>query len=238
MASAPVLRSEQVRQLFELGFLILPQLLTAKQLEQITATYDRVMGCGPGAHFRVGRTTTRRYFVDCVLDFEAVYQHPALLEAVARLIGQPFKLSSLLGRTLRAGSSAQDLHRDIARDSRDAPMVAFILMIDPFRPDNGATRFVPGSQNWPDGLPEMAGLRAECAGEVLGCGTAGSMIVFNGAVWHGHTANLSSTPRRSVQGYFVQRSAASGLAFFERLSPEARTRMCPAAAEPMSRSSD
>lgn len=34
------------------------------------------------------------------------------------------------------------------RDSADWPLVGFILMIDEFRPDNGATRFVPGSHRW------------------------------------------------------------------------------------------
>ena len=31
---------------------------------------------------------------------------------------------------------------------------------------------------------------------------AGTMILFNGAVWHGHTANITRCQRRSIQGYF------------------------------------
>jgi ectoine hydroxylase-related dioxygenase (phytanoyl-CoA dioxygenase family) len=34
---------------------------------------------------------------------------------------------------------------DVQRDSSGWPLVGFILMIDAFRPDNGATRFVLGS---------------------------------------------------------------------------------------------
>jgi ectoine hydroxylase-related dioxygenase (phytanoyl-CoA dioxygenase family) len=61
-------------------------------------------------------------------------------------------------------------------------------MIDSFREENGATRFVPTSHNWTD-LPcdRLADTRARYSGEVLGCGVRGTMIIFNGAIWHGHT---------------------------------------------------
>jgi len=109
-------------------------------------------------------------------------------------------------------------------------MVGFILMIDPFQQYNGATRFVPASQNWPD-LPSDRLLSAgsDWQGQVLACGQRGSMIIFNGAIWHGHTANSTSKPRRSVQGYFVRRSAESGLNFGERMLPETLNRISPLA---------
>jgi len=34
----------------------------------------------------------------------------------------------------------------------------------------------------------MSDLRAEHDGQVLACGTAGSLLVLNGSAWHGHTA--------------------------------------------------
>ena len=53
------------------------------------------------------------------------------------------------------------------------------------------------------------------------------MIIFNGAVWHGHTANTTAVARRSIQGYFVRLDAQSGFDFRNRLMSEARTRMSP-----------
>jgi ectoine hydroxylase-related dioxygenase (phytanoyl-CoA dioxygenase family) len=55
-------------------------------------------------------------------------------------------------------------------------------MIDEFRPDNGATRFVPGSHRWP-GTPgdALSDLRAAHDGQVLACGKAGSLLIFNGS---------------------------------------------------------
>lgn len=77
-------------------------------------------------------------------------------------------------------------------------------MLDPFTRENGATRFIAGSQDWPDVPSDReADPRLPSEGEVLACGDAGSMIVFNAAVWHGHTANSTSQARRSIQGYFV-----------------------------------
>jgi len=103
-------------------------------------------------------------------------------------------------------------------------------MIDSFREQNGATRFVPTSHNWTD-LPcdRLSDARAKYSGEVLGCGERGTMIIFNGAIWHGHTANVTPHSRRSIQGYFVRRSARSGFDFRNRLLPAVRSRMSPLA---------
>jgi len=103
-------------------------------------------------------------------------------------------------------------------------------MIDSFREENGATRFVPTSHNWTE-LPcdRLSDARAKYSGEVLGCGERGTMIIFNGAIWHGHTANVTPDSRRSIQGYFVRRSARSGFDFRNRLRAADRSPMSPLA---------
>src|SRR5258705_6932984 len=75
----------------------------------------------------------------------------------------------------------------------------------------------------------LSDARAKYSGEVLGCGERGSMVVFNGAIWHGHTANVTPDSRRSIQGYFVRRSARSGFDFRNRPLPTARRRISPLA---------
>jgi ectoine hydroxylase-related dioxygenase (phytanoyl-CoA dioxygenase family) len=194
-----------IRELIDVGYVILPGAISARRVAEISLAYDELMVPSSSPDFKAGSTTNRRYFVDSRMAFQGIYQCPPLLVACAQLIGQPFQLSSLLGRTLRAGSPAQKLHTDIARDSADAPMAGFILMLDPFTRASGATRFIPGSQTWPD-VPfnRLADPCLDCEGEVLACGDAGSMIIFNPAVWHGHTANTTPNARRSIQGYFVR----------------------------------
>ena len=138
------------------------------------------------------------------------------------------RYSSLHARTLRPHTPEQELHTDVRRDSADWPLLGFILMVDDFRPDNGATRWVPGSHRW-SGTPEdsISDVRAEHDEQVLACGSAGSLLVFNGSTWHGHSANSSSGQRRSLQGAFIPRDGRASTNFAARMQPETRARLGP-----------
>ena len=231
ICSGNTLRGESMWQLDESGFAIIPALVSGYWLNQVAQAYDQAMASASGPDFKVASTTTR--FSDLLSHtsaFDDVFLCPQLLEAASHLIDESFKLSSFLGRTLRAGTPAQELHADLPRDSADAPLLGFILIIDPFRKANGATRFVPGSHQWPDlSSDRLSDTRQPHPGEVLACGDPGTIILFNGAIWHGHTANSTAHPRRSIQGYFVRRSAHSGFDFRKRLHTAAHTRMSAAA---------
>ena len=101
----------------------------------------------------------------------------------------------------------------------------FIMMIDEFDAENGATRFVPGSHlqsDDPDTLPNRHDAHAE---QVLACGPAGSLVIFNGSVWHSHTANRSARRRRSLQGHFVPRDAQASVDHAARMRPEVLQRI-------------
>ena len=143
-----------------------------------------------------------------------------------RVIGRPFKLSSLVARTLRPHMPAQGLHIDVHRGSADWPLLGFILMVDAFHPQNGATRFVPGSHQWA-GKPEGsdAELQSDRNDQQLACGAAGSLLVFNGSTWHGHTANVTAVPRRSIHGAFIPREGKSATDFGARMTPDTRARL-------------
>jgi hypothetical protein len=224
----PALAAKELR---DAGFVVILGPVSAERLQRFAAAYDAAMQSGNEADVKVARTTTRLYdFVNRGAEFDDLYVYPPLLEACRHVIRVPFKLSTVLGRTLRPHSAAQDLHIDIKRDSEDLPMVGFILMIDDFRPDNGATRFVPNSHMWPEVPEEVTrDLQADYDGQVLACGRAGSLIIFNGSVWHGHTANATNEARRSIQGYFVRREVRSGIDLPARMRPETLARVGPLA---------
>ena len=209
------------------GFVVLPGPVSSDRMERLSNAYTAAMASATGDDIRIGSTSTKvSDLVNRDAEFDDLYVFPPLLEACCRVIGQPFKLSSLLARTLRPRSPAQELHVDVRRDSADWPLLGFILMIDDFRPDNGATRFVPGSHRWSSSPEEtMPDLRAEHAEQVLACGSAGSLLVFNGSAWHGHTENTSSGPRRSLQGAFIPRDGHAGTDFAARMQPETRARL-------------
>jgi ectoine hydroxylase-related dioxygenase (phytanoyl-CoA dioxygenase family) len=71
----------------------------------------------------------------------------------------------------------------------------------------------------------MPDVRAAHEAEVLACGAAGSLLVFNGSTWHGHTANTSNRPRRSIQGAFIPREGRAATDFAARMQPETRARL-------------
>jgi len=210
---------------------IVPGPVSGDPFNELSAAYDKLMAVTAGPDFKIASTTPRMLdLLNYSSVFDDVYLHPPLLEACSHIIGEPFNLSSFLARTLRAGTPAQELHVDLARGSEDGPLLGFILMIDSFREENGATRFVATSHNWTD-LPcdRLSDAQAAYSGEVLCCGERGTMIIFNGAIWHDHTENVTTDSRRSIQGYFVRRSAQSGFDFRNRLLPAARSRMSPLA---------
>ena len=157
--------------------------------------------------------------------FDCIYVHPPLIEACCHVLVKPFKLSTMLARTLRPGTKAQELHQDFPRDTSGWTMVGFILMIDEFRADNGATCFMPGSHHGPAALANDAARGSP----VVACGSAGSMIVYNGAVWHGHGRNKTDSARRSIQGAFIRRDLISGFNLASRMRPETLTRISPLA---------
>jgi hypothetical protein len=231
LAANSLLPMTAASDLAERGFAVLPGPVAAEDMNAFVVAYTAAMTSASHDDMRVGTTSTRvNDFVNRGVEFDGLYVFPPLLEACCRIIGRPFKLSSLLGRNLRPHTAAQELHVDVAHDSADWPLVGFILMIDEFRADNGATRFVPGSHRWST-APEDDGVdvHADRVDQVLACGPAGSLLVFNGSTWHGHTANRSDAPRRSLQGAFIPCDGRAATDFAGRMSAATRARLAPLA---------
>lgn len=219
------------KELRDIGFVVIPGPVVPAQLAQLAAAYDAAVSGADPADVRIGSSTTRVHdFVNRGPDFDELYVHPPILGACCSVIDRPFRLSTMLARTLRPHSPARGLHVDFAREDGGWPMVGFIVMIDEFRDENGGTRFVPRSHLWPHvpGEPDASSSR-EHEGDVAACGSAGSVVVYNGSVWHGHGANGTSQPRRSIQGAYIRRDATSGVNLPARMRPETLARIGPLA---------
>lgn len=222
IADSTSLSAEAANALQVDGFTVMSGQTSGADLAELAAGYDRAVTEALPEDVRAGSTTTRiSDFVNRGAGFDDLYLHPSILQACCVIIGQPFKLSTMLARTLRPRMPAQRLHVDFASDTQGWPMVGFIYMIDEFTAENGATCFTPGSQGKAE-MPVNANL-------VPACGPAGSVIIFNGSAWHGHGANRTDTPRRSIQGAYIRRSEISGANLPDRMLPETLGRLSPLA---------
>ena len=216
------LSSEAMDALRTDGFFVMPGPVPEARLADLAHRYDEAVASALPEDIKTGSTTTRvRDFVNRDAAFDDLYVYPPILQACCCVIEQPFKLSTLHARTLRPRTNAQGLHVDFPRDTKGWPMIGFILMIDDFTVENGATCFLPGSQGVEAPLPSFDLVPA--------CGPAGSAIVFNGSVWHGHGANHTDTPRRSIQGAYIRRTERSGETLPARMRPETLDRISPLA---------
>jgi ectoine hydroxylase-related dioxygenase (phytanoyl-CoA dioxygenase family) len=199
-------------------------------LEALSRAYDRSVIEADPADVHTGRTgssTRIDDFVNRGSEFDGIYIYPPLLAACCQIIGRPFKLSGMRARTLNPGAPMEQLHVDVKHRADGWPLVGCILMVDAFDAENGATRFVPGSHLQSQEPSEvMNNLRDAHEEQVLACGPAGSFIIFNASVWHGHGANRSAKPRRSIQAHFVHQEAqASPDDHSGRMRPETLQRI-------------
>lgn len=162
--------------------------------------------------------------------FDRMLDEPRVLAAVRCLLGDDWKLSSINGRNCLPGFGLQPLHTDWEVPPEGGRCMALntLWVLDDFRPDNGATRVVPGTHRSGQ-LPEqvLENPRAEHPEQRLFDAKAGSVIVMNAHTWHGGTLNRSGHSRRIVQVYFVRRAEAQQLNQAQHLRPSTRTRLTP-----------
>lgn len=179
------------------GFFVVQRLFTGRQLADIQTAYDEAFSAARPPDIREGSTSVRfGGLIDRSPLFVDVFTHDIVLKAAERLIGPDYVLSGFHGRTLKPNAHRQDLHQDFPRLADGWPMLGFILMVDDFMALNGATRLIAGSQGLSASPLETASRDA--------VGRAGSIIIYNGSVWHGNGANKTLQPRRSVQGALIR----------------------------------
>jgi ectoine hydroxylase-related dioxygenase (phytanoyl-CoA dioxygenase family)/MFS family permease len=134
--------------------------------------------------------------------FRSVLEQPVVLELTRHILGptlfnESYLLHSHDANVTRPGGLAQALHRDRTVKFQGDPgtplQSRFILCLDPFDAENGATRVVPGSHKWRDadlsGATRYESVPAEAP--------AGSLIVYTDMLLHGTGANLSADRERA-----------------------------------------
>jgi ectoine hydroxylase-related dioxygenase (phytanoyl-CoA dioxygenase family) len=238
LGAAPELLSESDRrQLDEVGFLAMEDVLDRGQITAIRARFDELVDlegdrAGSEVHQEVG-TNRISDLVNKGDVFDPCWTTPKQLAAIAHVLGwREMKLSSLNGRAALPGSGHQGLHVDWSKgvDPGDYYVCNSLWMLDDFTADNGATRVVPGSHRW-NQVPSqgMADPKDAHPDEVVVTGRAGTVVIFNSHLWHGGRLNRTDQPRHALHSYFCRRDQPQQTPQRKYLRPETTARISPAA---------
>lgn len=191
------------------GYVVMTGVIDANWLERLRAAFES--GSGREGDAPVVMESGTRHVNDLVnLDpvFEGVYTHPRVLAAVYHVLRDAFRVSQIGGRDPLPGYGQQGLHADWTTRSKGEPfrIVTAIWLLDDFTSVNGATRVVPGTHRLLGSPPKsFADPASRHPDQKIIVAGAGSVLVFNGHLWHSGTSNKSNRPRRVLQCSFVGR---------------------------------
>jgi hypothetical protein len=213
MLTLAELRAEERARLDADGFLVLEDFVPAGDLEALRDRIHRLfdeLGERAGFEFKQEPQTDR---LANLIDYDPLFQRvvalPKLLACVAHVLGPEFKLSSLNARSARPHTDwTQPLHCDTGAlpDAHGNTVCNIIWMLDDFTPENGATRYVPGTHRSHQ-LPQqvLTDPRAPHPDERLVLGRRGTVVVMNAHLWHGGTANHTDRPRLAMHSFYCRR---------------------------------
>ncbi|MDB4965004.1 MAG: hypothetical protein JWN44_693 [Myxococcales bacterium] len=193
--------AEHQARLAEDGFTIVEDafpLAFADALLADLARLERETGEGGGKNFFEGFSTVRIYnLLARGKLYEEIPVHDTVLALVEGCIGKSPLVSSVSSIAIGPGEGAQPLHADDQLIPLPKPHVSIICntmwALTDFTADNGATRIVPGSHRAPAN-PELGRDYATRAAVMR----RGSILVFDGSVWHGGGANGTESRRVGI----------------------------------------
>jgi ectoine hydroxylase-related dioxygenase (phytanoyl-CoA dioxygenase family) len=224
--------AEQVRQLDEVGCLVLRHFMSADllaRLRQAVANQFALEGDNAGSEFKQEPGCRRlANLADKGDVFREIIALPKILACVRSVLGPAIKLSSANARLVPAHCDVvQPLHADMGAvaDEHGYWVCNTVWLLDPFTPDNGAIRCIPGSHGWGK-LPDADAV-APHPDEVLVTAEAGDVIVMNAHLWHGGTANRTDKTRTAVHAFYTRRDKPQQQYQKQLLRPQTQAALSP-----------
>jgi len=166
-------------------------------LSEALARLERDLSVRPSGNSFEGRHTVRIYnLLAHGAPFDAVPVHETVLPIVEGVLGEGCLVSSLSSIAIDPGETAQPIHADdmvIPIAKPHAPIVCNSMWaLTDFTEANGATRLVPKSHLSPN--PEYGAAYETVAAEM----PRGSVLIWDGALWHGGGANRTDARRTGI----------------------------------------
>ena len=197
-----------LRELDELGYTVLKDLLTPHQVSEAVAAlkeiYEREKDIAQVLEPMTQPTfnVTRRAEI-----FRQLIQLPKLVACMEYLLGKDYILSDMSARSPMPGIKGQNLHRDggiFLRTPEGDPNPHAVLPISAqsmfalveFTEGNGATRFVPRSH-----VVNIDPTKVRPDEEYLFTCPPGSVLVYDNRLIHGGGPNTTDQVRYSLQGF-------------------------------------
>src|SRR5665213_1489815 len=183
------------------GFTVIEQAVDAGLVDGLKQALERVereQGFGYAKTSFEGFKTVR---INNLLTYDDLFWevplHAHVLPVVERVLDKECLLSSFCSLVLGPGQEAQPIHEDTQLIPLPRPHIPITLnaiwALSDFREDNGATRILPGSHKY-DRSPEY-GKEYDAVTATM---PAGSVMLFDSALWHGGGANSSGSRRSAL----------------------------------------
>jgi ectoine hydroxylase-related dioxygenase (phytanoyl-CoA dioxygenase family) len=184
------------------GALVIDELASVELIDRVAGEMASHVEATPvGSDDFSGRSTKRTGGL--VARSEAardLVTHPLVLDVAGRLLHQAtaFQLHLTQIISISPGAPGQSIHRDewafdfFPFPSDVHPQCNTIWAMTDFNEENGATRVIPGSQDWPVALDH--GVDETVPAEM----TKGSCLLYTGKVYHGGGANQSAAVRTGL----------------------------------------
>jgi len=194
-------RSQHLARIEREGYSLIEDVFDAEQALALLADLDRIaaeQGTGLGPNAFEGFKTRRVYNLLAHGEpWQQIPVHERVLPVVEGVLDRGCLISSLSSIDIGPGESAQMLHADdqlIGLPRPHPPLVCNTMWaLTDFTEANGATRIVPGSHRR-DACPAIGAEIPSIAAEMR----RGSVLVWNGSLWHGGGANRTDARRVGI----------------------------------------
>ena len=190
--------AEHVAAIAKDGYTIVENAIAPELVDRLVGAIDELhasLSVSPATNIFEGVNTLRVYnLLARGKVFEDVPVHDAVLPIVEGVLDRNCLVSSLSSITILGGESAQPIHADdqlIPLPKPHVPLVCNTMWaLTDFTDENGATRLVPGTHT-KDRSPNFGEEHATIPAMMK----RGSVLVWNGSLWHGGGANRTSERR-------------------------------------------